>query len=436
MVHQRLIETLLCALALTLPLYIVGVPLGGFDFSAATFILMALGGVMLVRGRLLAAPAAAAALFMAWCLFTAMPRHPVGSYLLSWLGLGVVLLPLCGALPKKLDTERVFRAFVYGGLLSLGFAAYEVGVAVAGLPAPEQLFSFGLWDQTRTHDFLGLRRVKATFQEPAHYARYLVLFLVIVVEARRRRGFEVPYGPWVIWLVPVALLATLSLSGVVLMMAYGGASLAVQWHRWIRVFTHARVWIGLAFGLLALEGALQASDTSLAEVVGLFVGRLVDAWAAVRFGIAQGSEGSRITSSLLLFDFVSDQGPVQRWTGVGYAHVDTWLRANYGYLGVLSSISRGDLHNTFSLVTLSTGLVGLTLYLVFLWQTATPRRGALPATLVVAWLVAQAGTGFLIGYQMWATILLARAIFAEPARDPRSPPPEAASSSEATPSAA
>jgi hypothetical protein len=408
---EGLYEKVLQGLAFFWPLYVLGIPAGGFDFTISACLLILLSLIILVRGRFHAFTLGAASLFMGWALLVTVPRYPPSAYLLSWMGLGVMVLPFCGTVPDAIRPREILDALYWGLLASFGFAFYEIAVTLAGLPALQEIFTFGLWAEVRTGTFLGVQRVKSTMAEPAHYARYLVSAYAILdtatlygYEIRRERLFKA------VWLL--VLLSTLSLTGVILAGVYVGVRALVRWRRGLRKLFAPRFWVLATTSPFALAGSLYAAGVNPIDLIRLFARRFGDVMEAIQLGIVVGSEGSRIQSTLILFRYLGGQDVLHFFAGEGYSQASSWLIENFGHLPEnISSFARGDLHNTFSAVGISTGTVGLLLYLVYISILLTSRRWKVPVPIGAVWLVSHLATGYLIGYHFWLPLLVTACVF-------------------------
>lgn len=409
--HDRTFERCLQAVAFLWPLWVIGFPLGGYPFTGATFFLVVLGILILIRGLFWTQTLWVGVSFLFWALLSAFLRFPVDSYILSWLGLGAVLLPFFGTHPLTIRAHPILDALYWGCIVTFGFAAYELVLSFASLPPLKQTFSFGLWVEGRTHEFLGLTRVKATMAEPAHYARYLV-FVYAILDTASRYGYRIRRESLfkLAWLG--ALLSTLSLSGLILGFVYFGTAFLVRWRRGLQQLLRTRFWITLASVSLIFIGSLYAAGIVPSDLYNLFSRRLEQVVDVIQLGIIVGSEGARVQSTLILFHYFAGQDFLHFLTGEGWAHVSGWLIEEYGHLPEdLTSFARGDLHNAYSVVGISTGFVGLGLFLRFVWNVLSSRLRPIPIPIAATWLVARLGSGYLIWATVWIPLLLSGLVF-------------------------
>ena len=414
---SRPIEWNLKIIAFTLPFQIAGIEAGGYPFSLTVLALGALNVLLLVRGRFSSRILAALAVFAGWCLVTAAFRHPPGTYLLSWFGLILVTVPTCAIYPKQVSGEKLLSAIVWGAVASFILATYEVVVAVGVVPPFEDFLSLSI--QPRTQEFLDFRRVKAGMEEPAHYAIYLVLIYAII-DQRQSQGASVPWSRRVKLLTPVFLLTTLSLAGVVLFIAYLTVKVLSNLRGVYRVQSLWRSGLFLLSAPIIAVGLIYVVQISgLYEVVALFAARLDVVVDVVIGGTLTGSEGSRANAIPVMIDYWSSQGWIHFFMGEGYANYSEWLVQEFGYINsVLSSFARGQINNIFAAIGISTGVVGILLYLWFIKSIFSRPNIYLPASFIATWLVMHFASGMLIGVLPWATLLAACIIFRKiPDRD-------------------
>jgi hypothetical protein len=408
---DRLYSKMLQGLAFFWPLYVLGIPAGGFDFTIPVCLLLLISCIVLIRGRFHSPTLATACVFLAWCLLVTLPRYQPSAYLLSWMGLGAMLLPFCGVIPESLQTEKILDGIYWGAIVSFGFAIYEIAVTLAGLPPLEEIFTFGLWPKVRTAEFLGIQRVKSTMAEPAHYARYLV-FVYAILDTATLYGYKIRRDRLfrAVWFL--ILLSTLSLTSVVLTATYVGVVAVSRWRRGLQKLFVPQFWIYVGLSPFALVGVLYAAGVSPVEVIELFADRFEGVIQAIQFGVVVGSEGSRIQSTLILFRYLGSQDALTFFIGEGYSQASLWLEERFGHLPKnISSFARGDLHNVFSAVGISTGIVGLSLYISYIANLLLSHRWMIPAPIAIVWVVSHFATGYLIGYHFWTPLLLAGCIF-------------------------
>lgn len=406
MKHDRTFENLFRGIAFFWPLYVVGLPIGGFDFTLVVLLLVFLSGLVLARGTFWTRTVGLGGLFVGWAFLTAFPRHPVQEYIFSWFALGVMIIPFLGTYPLNIRQRRILDALYWGVVVSFVFAAYEIAINFTSLPPVKKLLPIGLWPEVRTHEYLGLRRIKATMAEPAHYAIYLV-FAYGILDFAEDRGYSFKHQVLFKAAWSISLLATLSLSGVILAVSYFAARFLQRWREGVYQLFRPRFWLFLATAPIVLSGALYAVDITPGELFSLFADRLGDVIQVIQLGAVAGSEGSRVQSTLILFEYLGRQDWGHFFFGEGYAQYDIWIQNRYGHLSEqITSLASGSLHNRFSVIGLSTGFIGLLIYIAFAAGLLFSRTRFIPFTISVTWIVAHFAIGSLIGGHLWIPLLI------------------------------
>ena len=420
-VMDQLIEKVLQFFAFSLPFALLGGRWGDYVFSAATFFVLFLDILLLLRGRFLKKPLFFFVLFWFWCFLTAVPRYPLSSYGLSLLALGAMALPLCGSIPDTVKGQSVLKALIYGALASFVLAGYEIGVNF-GLPPLTDITSIGLWGTEAVQEsvYFGIYRVKAGETEPAHYAHYLV-FVYAIVDLAERQGHEIQCPRLLKTTLVFFLLATISLSGLILFVGYQAAAFSLQWRKRI-MKKIASVWFWSLLPLVAFFaiGVWQLVGGSISEYAAFTFGRLEVAITSIqsgfvsgKSGFVSGSEASRARSATMMFEYWASQDWIHTLVGEGYANYESWLKKAFPYRGkgLESSFARGSVHSVFSVVGISTGTIGLLLYLGFVRTVTLRRRVYLPTAFLALWTLYNLTTGYLITYQLWWPIILGMLIF-------------------------
>ena len=113
-----------------------------------------------------------------------------------------------------------------------------------------------------------------------------------------------------------------------------------------------------------------------------------------------------------MIDYWSSQDWTNLLIGEGYANYSEWLRQEFGYLTpILSSFARGQINNIFAAIGISTGIIGLLLYLLFVKSIFSRRYIFIPMSFIAVWIVMHFASGMLIGVLAWVPILIAAIVF-------------------------
>lgn len=159
--------------------------------------------------------------------------------------------------------------------------------------------------------------------------------------------------------------------------------------------------------------AWQYIGESISEYVAFTFDRLQAAIAAIQLGLVSGSEASRARSATMMFEYWASQDWIRMLVGEGYANYEGWLEQTFPHVGegLESSFARGSVHSVFSAVGISTGIVGLFLYLGLIGTVTLRKTASLPLALMALWIVYHFAMGYLIDYKLWWPIIFGVLIF-------------------------
>ena len=409
---DRSVEGVYRLFAFSVPFAVIAIPLGSYYFSLATFFLLVLDILFLLRGRFISTPLASVTLFLAWCLLAAVPRLSVGTYLPSLLALSTMLIPLVVSIPDVIRPQKIIQALIYGLIGSFLLAAYDVLVNV-GLPPLTEIFSgVGLWGTEAIQEsvYFGIYRAKSAQTEPSHYAHYLA-FTYAILDQADRKGMRVPRARLLKTAITFFIFATVSLSGLIMFVGYLGMVGVIEWRqRILKKLFSPNFWALLPF--LAFAGLLIAEfyGEGIAKYVSWTFGRLDDAITAVQLGLVQGSEASRARSATIFFEYWASQDWWGALVGEGYGNQEEWLVDNFGHLGGNISFARGSVHNNFAYVGITTGVMGFLLY-VFNILVFVKKRYYVPVSIFGIWVLGHFAMGYLTFYRFWWPLILGIVIF-------------------------
>lgn len=338
---------------------------------------------------------------------TAAGRHPLASYLFSLGALALAILPFASASTslQKIELRALLRGLKAGLVLTAFAVLISIFVQVLGMTLVMGPLKDWLVGPEATGTFLGYIRPMAGFSEPSHLAIYLItmyVFFDLVATPGRTTVF------WRLLLVVTVLLVG-SVSGLVLFGLYLFAKAAKEVLRF-------------AAGKLA-----NSSSSTVIRLIGLvsvvFIGfvllgpnaqglteeywtRVLQTVEAVQSGNLVGSEGSRVNAFLALPDFWAETGWIGVATGIGYANYQTWLTETYGYLGESATFARGGIDNLLVAILLSTGIVGLLFYIIFLYRGLGGRQSLSHLPVIVFILGVHFSYGYLISGLYWNLLLI------------------------------
>jgi hypothetical protein len=246
-----------------------------------------------------------------------------------------------------------------------------------------------------------LTRIASTFGEPSHYAAYLV-FVIMAMDFRETDIMLGDGSRKNRWPFIVALILTVSLTGYALYAIYRlylWYRQSVTARRFLRIRLKWAVKPWLIIGLTAC-GILLVPDSIISDITKLANTRSANLVLAIVGGEIESSEGSRLNSMRMLADTWSDSAGIHMVAGVGFNNYSEYLEAKY--VGTTGAFARGTVQNIFVAVGLGTGLVGLLLYLWFVFSLRPSKRqrvfGATVLGYYLVWFIYHLGTGHFILY--------------------------------------
>jgi hypothetical protein len=374
------VNTFLRLYFLTLPLYIIGISVGGYNFTLGTLAALLLVFCAILQGRKFnyyhVVPFL---LFLLWALMTSLIRHPIQSYLPSIISLSIMALPFLFEYDKR-DFRGIHKSLITGFFLTVPFMFYDIMVTVASFTPIEEL-DIPLVIHSRSDWFFGVYRAKATFEEPSFFAIYSVaVYYFLNKKGKSNLGLNL--------LLIVSVISTLSLTGFILfIIAFINLNL-FSYKKW-------------AYSLIFVFAVIL----TFPEYVENTTRRLSQTVMAVGTTDLVGSVGSRANSFDPVFRYYKQTDVPGAFLGLGYGNTSEWLINEYRFFeNRRISFVRGQITNAFALFSLSTGLIGGLLYIfIFLMPFLTRSIEFRDLLLIV---LIQFAFAIVIGYFFWAIMLL------------------------------
>ena len=389
----------------------------GFIISLPVICLLAIDILLFImvligRIKIRTKVAIAAYGFLLWSLFTTGFRHELSTYLLPILGLIAMWLPIIVKLPiSEISRQIKFsKWFCRGVTLSFIFAYQDLISSLFSLPKTEELIPFVVAQRTGiffglSGSVLSLERINSLMAEPSYYAVYLTLGY-ICMDFLNKQGLVGKKKAIIFQLHVVSfLILTFSLSGIFIFIFYLLVNQIFFWKKHgfrlpIKAITSGLViTIVMAVVLSQISGFETAVKSvfnrisSFSETVGFLESRNLNT-----------SEGSRIHSvSVALDSLNSTDGIVGQGLGAG----DEWLRENYSHLSY--HFARGSIFNIYAAVLIAVGLIGLLLYIWFIYICVNLKSGLIKRLSPVyfyVWLLIGFAMGSLLYYHYWGSFYL------------------------------
>jgi hypothetical protein len=123
----------------------------------------------------------------------------------------------------------------------------------------------------------------------------------------------------------------------------------------------------------------------------------------------KGSEASRARSATIFFEYWASQNWWGALIGEGYGNQSRWLIENFGHME-RTSFARGSVHNNFAYIGITTGVVGLFLYIYNIFVFVKSRY-RVPLSVFGVWVLGHFAMGYLTFYRFWWPLILGAAIF-------------------------
>jgi hypothetical protein len=117
------------------------------------------------------------------------------------------------------------------------------------------------------------------------------------------------------------------------------------------------------------------------------------------------SVGKRLNSIETAFLYLETEGLTEDLAGEGYSNYEFWLENKFVDIYSSESIAR-TLQNIFAIIIISTGIIGLFLYIGFLSAVIYPCKKKIGIPFLVLWLAFHFATGHLIIYPLFGYLYL------------------------------
>lgn len=286
-------------------------------------------------------------------------RNPLGVYLMSLTGFAVAFMALLSRPPRAAGSARLMVGFSHGFILSVIVLLLEIASQFAGLYEVFNSLNPLRDPKLNAHNFfVAYFRPQAGMAEPAHLGIYMAFAFAIFDQSKLRRRDLLK----ILCVVSIGLIG--SMVSIALLISYVVPAYASRF----KLFAF-RVQNYQVFGfLLFVVACLVISQSSFFQTaVDTVFSRLERSFAAFESGNLSGSEGSRVNSIRVVFDYWEAKGIEGLLIGEGYGNIEPWLIETYRD-EVWSSMARGGIDSQIVAMILSSGLIGLTVYLFLLYS--------------------------------------------------------------------
>ncbi len=292
-------------------------------------------------------------------LFATMKEHDPADFTGKWLRLAlfVYIIDICG--PDEFDWMTILKWLLRGGMFASVLLLVQVvmdhvfnyafvpyirsGLTLTYMPANE------LTAIMRERQALGNWRYPSIFGEPAHFAEYALLPLIVVLFSEY--PFKTVKRKWVCAaVISLAIVFSSSANGVIL--------LAIVWSIWTLRQLHLRPTRRLImnlvfFGVVAIAVVIASGVLSFVfeNFMGIFA--------------SEGTSGSvRVLQGLAIYIQIP---PLNKIIGLGYGCVEAYLTANR-IVTIYAKEIGWEWMNAFSVALVSSGALGFIAYIYCIYK--------------------------------------------------------------------
>lgn len=335
-----------------------------------------------------------------WFVFTAMLNgHGLSQFAKSLAGFIVCMLPFMVRSDELYARRPVFLGFAAGLLCVFAIGSLDLLGSLTALPRPQEYLPFPGWSLGGTYEMAGINRVRALCGEPSGLGRQMVFSFAILTFYSPQSKVAHIFKIFASIVCVMFLLLTFSMAGLLLFVAF------LMTYYWKRIFSFPeglKYIAGAALGATSLVVVLFVSDDlSIERVYGEYASRIERGITDVRNGRISSSTGMRIQSVVAPIIYVKDQGLKGVFLGEGYANQEYWVYTNFAF-DARSGLSSGILYNIFSVIFISTGILGLVLYLCLILSFSKPKSLSVVTMLILF----HFSTGLLLYFDMWILLSL------------------------------
>jgi O-antigen ligase len=381
-----MVNKLLKLYFLFLPLHVFGYAIGGYVFTIPTILslLIVISYILKLNKRFEFKILIPFLLFIFWALLSVLYNDLGWSWINSMAALILMSLPVFFKYNSK-QLSGLTKYIIFGFFLTIPFSIYDLLVTLFNIQPIGQGSEFFHYSQGGIVD--GYYRIRATFDEPSFYAIYLCAMLSFIIGTKYQKNKYLFYS------IIVLIILTLSLTGYVLLVYL------LYFHTSLKNKAKVKhVFILIVF-LLLYSLLFQAQ-------LGHIYNRIKNSFTSILEFNVLGSEGPRLNSLIVLLRYYQDER-TNIYFGEGYSNYENWLIDNFSsYDPIRVPFARGTIHNLFAVIGISTGIVGLILYLIIF--IAMYRNKIIDKDSLILILLIQFAYTQIVGYLIWGILLIFR----------------------------
>lgn len=365
------------------PLSVIGLEYNGYIFNISTIIIIiySLYYILFVRQF---HPKILLILVMLyfWFFITSLINEVARLSLLSLTSLIFMSLPVSYKFSDR-ETGQIMRGFRDSIIAVSPFLVYDILVSLLGIPPLENIFT--PFASTSSGYVMGIYRIKGSFLEPSYLAIYLNLYLYITFH-NKTDSTDI-FRPI---LIIALIVLTFSLTGYILLILIVLFYSFSKKKRFVRYYIIAIV----LFGIL------------LPNLTAFMMNRVFRAIKYYQYGMVELSEGSRVNTINVMFDYFKKEGGGKALYGEGFSNHDKWLMNEYAsYSPRLVAYARGHINNIISVIGISSGIIGIIIYMMLL--RGYVKNISIKKSSLLLLISINITIGFLIGNILWQmTVIL------------------------------
>ena len=385
------------------PFFIIGFRFLGYPISIAFVFLIVLTILLISKRYFHANLLFSLLLFLGWSLLTSLFRISIFQYLPSLISLVLVTLPLVAKKEiLKLDIRKIDKLLLITYFIIVIYWSYQYIAYYLRLPTFDNLLPLTTGLKFFWTSFVKIPRFSSFFSEPAHLVVY-ILTLYILVDRRL-----IEYGSKFNIFIKISgiliILFTVSLKGFGILIIYYVVSYYKKAFSILITFKISKSVFNtvlIAFFTFVIISFLYFVQMSkgLNQIVDSFIIRFEKVEKVIAGTKVDGSEAIRINVVKLGSEYLQEEGLLKFFYGEGFAQHDIWVLNN-----ALDRYPDGKINNVYIIILLSTGIVGLIFFLIFIFTVIKSYN--IDVSLAIVFLLFLFFSGYLIIYLNWISLLL------------------------------
>ena len=385
------------------PFFIIGLNLFGYPFNIPFIAFIFLSVSIILGGTVNSKLLYISLLFIVWSLLTAVFSNSVFDHLPSLISFVIVILPLTAKKEiKKLDTNRISKLLLISYYIVITYWVFQYLAFYLDFPSLNEVFPLSPQIKYFWNSSIKIPRFSAFFKEPAHLIVYLITIYVLV--DKNLISFSIANRLFIKFSVIFIIIITLSLKGIGILLIYYLISFSKEIRYIINTGKPKKAFINtiivffstLLILLVLYFFHINNGFNKFADALVLRVSKVED---VIKGNRNTGSEAVRINVVKIGVEYIQKEGMLKSLYGEGFAKHDLWIKDNVG-----NKFRNGKIQNVFIIVFISTGFIGIILFLSLLLAIFLSYN--LNFNLIIISLLFFFFSGYLILYLNWIPILL------------------------------